>query len=84
MSPDLKKEIKSLVGEVSGAMTRIEGEKDFIREAIKDFAEKHEEIDKKILNKICRAYHKQNFHASKQDSSEFIDTYIEVFDIEED
>ena len=80
LSEHAKKAIKDLVGEVSGAMTRMEGERDFVKEAIKAVADEHE-LDKKILSKMCKTYHKQRFHTEKQDNDQFESTYSEVFDI---
>ena len=80
LSEHAKKAIKDLVGEVSGAMTRMEGERDFVNEAIKAVADEHE-LDKKILSKMCKTYHKQRFHTEKQDNEQFESTYSEVFDI---
>jgi predicted transcriptional regulator len=80
LSPEVKKAIKGLVTEVSGSMTRIEGERDLIKEAISKIAEDHE-LDKKILRKMCKTYHAQRFHTEKQDNEQFETTYCEVFDI---
>ena len=80
LSVEAKKAIKGLVGEVSGAMTRMEGERDFIKEAISAIAKDHD-LDKKILSKMCKTYHKQRFHTEKQDNEQFENTYAEVFDI---
>lgn len=83
LSPEVKKAIKDLVGEVSGSMTRIEGEKDLIKDAIAAIASDHE-LDKKILKKMCMTYHKQRFHTEKQDNDQFEETYAEVFDIKDE
>lgn len=83
LSEHAKKAIKDLVGEVSGAMTRMEGERDFIKEAIVKVAEDHE-LDKKILRKMCKTYHAQRFHTEKQDNEQFENTYAEVFEIREE
>ena len=83
LSPEAKKAIKGLVGEVSGAMTRMEAERDYIKEAIKAIADDHE-LDKKILKKMCKTYHQQRFHTEKQDNEQFETTYAEVFDIKDE
>jgi hypothetical protein len=80
LSEEAKKAVKGLVGEVSASMTRMEGERDLINEALKRIASDHD-LDKKILRKMCRTYHKQRFHTEKQDNEEFEATYAEVFDI---
>ena len=83
ISAEAKKAIKGLVTEVSGSMTRIEGERDLIKEAITSIAKDHD-LDKKILRKMCKTYHAQRFHTEKQDNDEFIETYAEVFDIKDE
>jgi hypothetical protein len=83
MSEEAKKAVKGLVGEVSGSMTRMEAERDLIKEAIKAIADDHD-LDKKILRKMCRTYHKQRFHTEKQDNEEFETAYAEVFDIHDE
>lgn len=75
-----KKAIKGCVQEVSNALTQIESHRDFIKEAISAIAKDHD-LDKKILNKMCKTYHKQRFHTEKQDNEQFENTYAEVFDI---
>ena len=83
MSNEAKKAIKGLVAEVSGSMTRMEGEKSLIKEAIATIAKDHD-LDKKVLRKLCKTYHAQRFHTEKQDNEEFIETYAEVFDIKDE
>lgn len=83
MSEEAKKAVKGLVGEVSGSMTRMEAEKDLIKEAIKAIADDHD-LDKKLLAKMCKTYHKQRFHTEKQDNEEFETAYAEVFDIQDE
>lgn len=72
------KAIKDLTFEVSASMTRSEGERDFVKEAIKKVSEDHS-IDKKILRKLCTTYHKQRFHTEKADNEQFQETYEKIF-----
>lgn len=76
-----KKALKDFCGEMSASMTRAEGERDFQSEAIKNFADTYE-LDKKLLRKMARTYHKQNFNTTKEENSEFEAVYAEVFDID--
>lgn len=57
--PDREKLFK-IVQECSNSMTRIEGENDYIREAITETA-KQMQLPKKMVAKLVRVYHKQNF-----------------------
>lgn len=74
-----RKAIKGLVQEVSDAMVRQEAERDFIKDAVANIAEKYE-LEKKVLNRICRTYHRQKYSEDKQDNEEFFDAYEQVFE----
>jgi len=58
-SPEDRKTIKDAMNELSNAYTRIEAEREFIRDALADLQDKVD-IDKKYLRKMSRIYHKQN------------------------
>lgn len=58
-SPEDRKTIKDAMVELSNSYTRIEAEREFIREALADLQDKVD-IDKKYLRKMSRIYHKQN------------------------
>lgn len=58
-SPVDVKRIKDCIIEISNAMTLIQGQKDFIKEAVESCCE-DVEIDKKHLKKMSTIYHKQN------------------------
>ena len=58
-SPADVKRIKDCIIEISNAMTLIQAQKDFIKEAVKLCVE-DVEIDKKHLKKMATIYHKQN------------------------
>jgi uncharacterized protein (UPF0335 family) len=76
-----KKALRDFCGELSGAMTRIEGEQVYIREAMKDFAEETK-IDKKVLRKIVKFYHKQNFITQSSENAEVESFYQQIFGVE--
>ena len=57
--PDREKLFK-IVKDCSDSMTRIEGENDFIRESIAETA-KQMQLPKKLVAKLVRVYHKQNY-----------------------
>ena len=78
-----KKALRDFCGEMSASMTRADGEREFQKEAIKEFADKWE-IDKKVLRKMAKTYHKQNFHTVAGEQHTFEGVYRQVFDIEED
>ena len=69
-----KNKVLGVLKEISNSMTRIEGERDYIKEAISAASEEHE-IDKKILRKMATVYHKQNFDAVTGENDEFAELY---------
>jgi hypothetical protein len=73
-----KEKLKKAIQEISNSMTRMDAERDLIKEIIKDANEEHE-IDKKVLRKMARAYHKQNFSEEVATQEEFETLYQEVF-----
>lgn len=76
-SPVDRKKIRDALQEASNSMIRISAERDLIKEISKDIAEKHE-LPKKIVNKMIRVYHKQNFSEEQASTSEFETLYEEV------
>jgi hypothetical protein len=57
--PDREKLFK-IIKECSDSMTRIDGEQDYIRESITETA-KQMQLPKKLVAKLIKVYHKQNF-----------------------
>lgn len=64
------KHIMDVMFEISGSKARVEGERDFQKEAIGELSEKFG-IPKKMLNRFAKAYHKQNYHEEKAQDAEF-------------
>jgi hypothetical protein len=80
LTPEQKKVVKDLATEVSGSMTRQEAERDFIKEAVARVAEE-QELDKKLLGKLCKLYHKQMFNTEVADMDTLETVYMEVFEL---
>lgn len=57
--PDKEKLFK-VIRECSDSMARIDGEQDFIRESIAETA-KNMQLPKKLVSRLVKVYHKQNF-----------------------
>lgn len=74
-----KKALKDFCVEMSASMVRQADERDFQKEAVKEFADAYE-IDKKILRKMARVYHKQNFMTTVEEQNEFEAVYNQVFE----
>ena len=72
-----RKKILDALTEISNSMTRISAERDFIKDAVADVSDKFQ-IQKKIVAKMARVYHKQSFNAESEENSEFESLYEEV------
>lgn len=73
-SPVDRDKIKKMLAEISGSMTRIEAERDYIKESVKEMSAEFQ-LSKKTLNKMARVYHKQNFNEEVASHEEFEDLY---------
>jgi len=69
--------IKKLLGEISNSMTRIEAERDLIKETIKEMSQEFN-LSKRQLNRMAKVYHKQNFTREQEEHSEFEDLYTSI------
>ena len=78
-NPVDRKKIKDALQEISNSMTRIEAEKDLIKEIVDDLSSSFE-FDKKTVRKMARVYHKQNFISEQQAFDEFETLYTNVIE----
>jgi cytochrome c556 len=62
--------IMKAVKEMSGAMTRAEGEKDYIKETLKKLEETFN-IPKKMIQSVLKAYHKDAANEVREANAEF-------------
>jgi hypothetical protein len=69
-SPADRKAILDCMKEISGSMTRIEAERDFIQGAIKNICDE-QNLSKKTFRRIAKTYHKQNFNSEVEEHEEF-------------
>lgn len=68
--PAKRESIRKVLSELSGCLTRIEGERDYIKETVNKVCEDME-LNKKTFRKLVRTYHKQNFSKEVADNEEF-------------
>ena len=80
--PVSKKAIKDAMVEISNSMTRIDAERDYIKESVKAICEEHE-LNKKTFRKLVRTYHKQNFSAEVAEHEAFETMYEELTGVAE-
>lgn len=81
-NPADKKKIRDALFEISGSMTRIDAERDLIKDIINDLADNFE-LPKKAVRKIAKSYHKQNFTQEVAESEEFQELYESILDVAE-
>jgi septation ring formation regulator EzrA len=75
--PAARKAIKRCMDELSASMTRIDGERDLIKEAITNICEEYE-LSKKTFRRLARTYHKQNFSKEVAEHEEFETMYEQL------
>lgn len=73
-----KKTMQKKLVEISGAMTRTEGEKDFIKAAIGDIADQTG-LKKGVVSRLAKVYHKQTFQDEEDAHTEFSALYENLF-----
>ena len=73
-SPADRKAIYDALKEISNSMTRIEAERDLIREAIVNTCENFN-LNKKTFRRMAKVYHKQNFNQEREEHEEFETMY---------
>lgn len=73
------KRLKDAIREIDVAMTQIDNQKDQIKQIIDDI---HDELDieKKLIRKMGKVYHKQNFANVKIENGEFETFYENVIE----
>ena len=75
--PAARKAIKKCMDELSASMSRIDGERNFIKEAIANICEEYE-MSKKTFRKLAKVYHKQNFSKEVAEHEEFETMYEQL------
>jgi hypothetical protein len=75
--PAARKAIKKCMDELSASMARIDGEREFIKEAINNICDEYE-MSKKTFRKLAKVYHKQNFSKEVAENEEFETMYEQL------
>lgn len=70
LNSEQMKRLKNAIREMDVALTQIDNQKEQIKQIISDV---HDELDveKKLIRKIAKTYHKQNFSTTKMENQEF-------------
>lgn len=75
--PAARKAIKDCLVEISNSFTRIEAERDLIKEATANICEQYE-LSKKTFRRLAKTYHKQNFSLEVAEHEEFETMYEQL------
>jgi len=76
-SPEDRKKIRGALEEISNSLTRIEAERDLIKDILQDVEDKFE-LPKKYTRKVAKIFHKQNFKEVQEEQSELETIYETV------
>lgn len=75
-SPADRKAIKDALQEISNSLTRMEAERDLIKDILQTVQD-NQSIPKKYVRKLAKIYHKQNFSEVQQEQDE-VETLYET------
>lgn len=76
-STDERNRIQSAIKEISNSLTRIEAERDLIKETLK-LLEDEFELPKKYMRKVAVTYHRQNLNQVKEEFSDIEEIYTAI------
>jgi hypothetical protein len=76
-----RKKVKDAISEISDSMTRIEAERELIKDIVNDIAENHE-IPKKFVKALATVYHKQSYSTVEAEQEEFTLLYETLFELQ--
>jgi FixJ family two-component response regulator len=76
-NPADQKKLLDMLREASNSLTRIESERDLIREMKKRVGEELQ-LEKKVLNRMVKVYHKQTFQEEVAEHEQFETLYESI------
>ncbi len=72
-----REKILGCLQEISNSLTRIEAERDLIKDILQRMQDEFE-MPKKLSRKLARVYHKRNFEEEVADQNDFQEVYETV------
>jgi len=72
-----KAKVLGCLQEISNSLTRIEAERDLIKEILQKMQDECE-IPKKLSRKLAKVYHKRNFEEEVAEQNDFVEVYESV------
>ena len=76
-NPSDRKAVYDALREISNSMTRMEAERDLIKETL-NMVKDQFELPPKYTRKLAKIYHKQNFQELKAEQAEVEDLYEKI------
>jgi uncharacterized protein (UPF0335 family) len=76
--PDKKKLVKDAVQEISDSLTRVEAERDLIKNIAKNVYDSTG-VDRKVIRKLAKVYHNANFDEESETNDTFESFYTVLF-----
>ena len=76
-NPADRDKLLGVLKECSNSLVRMEAERDLIKEAVKDICDKLQ-LPKRVVNKMVKVYHKQNFDEEVAVQDQFMGLYNAV------
>lgn len=76
-SPEDKKKIRQALQEISDSLTRMEAERDLIKDILQTIEDNYK-IKKKYTRRLAKVFHKQNFNQVQQDQQDLETLYETV------
>lgn len=81
-NPNDRKIIRDALQEISNSMTRMDAERDLIKDIKDTLHEQFKELlSKKQIGKMARIYHKQNFNQEQEEFAQLENLYSEVVEL---
>ena len=77
LSEKQKKDVKNCLQEISNSMTRVEAERDHIKDIIGRMADEFE-MNKKLSRRLAKVYHKRSIAEEVAAANELNDTYEDI------
>ena len=81
LTPEDKEKLKVAVGKIDDSLTRVAAERDFIKTTIDDLADQIG-LEKKVIRKLAKTYHKASFKMDKEEFENFEEIYTTIFKVE--
>ena len=72
-----KAKVLGCLQEISNSLTRVEAERDLIKEILQKMQDECE-IPKKLSRKVAKVYHKRNFEEEVAEQNDFVEVYESV------